>query len=86
MVSHIYTANTNIEKGQYIENWVQDSTNWTGSMVSLQDYNFTMAKSAETMSTKSFLISSKATSLKKTIKKSAKAIGQPFKKNQAIPC
>ena len=32
------------------------------------------------MSTKSSLISSKATSLKKTVKKSAKAIGQPFKK------
>jgi hypothetical protein len=39
-----------------------------------------MAKSAETMSTKSSLISSKAASLKKTVKKSAKAIGQPFKK------
>ena len=39
-----------------------------------------MAKSAETMSNKSSLISSKAASLKKTVKKSAKAIGRPLKK------
>ena len=80
MALYIYATNTNVEKGQYIENWVCDSTNWTGSMVSFQDYNFTMAKSAETMSTKPSLISSKAASLKKTVKKSAKAIGRPFKK------
>ena len=41
---------------------------------------FTMAKSAETMSNKSSLTSSKAASLKKTVKKSAKAIGRPLKK------
>jgi len=40
----------------------------------------TMAKSAETGSTKSSTISSKAASIKKTIKRSAKAIAQPFKK------
>ena len=40
----------------------------------------TMAKSADTISTKSSIISGKAVSLKKTVKKSAKAITQPFKK------
>ena len=39
-----------------------------------------MAKSADTISTKSSIISGKAASLKKTVKKSAKAITQPFKK------
>jgi hypothetical protein len=39
-----------------------------------------MAKSADTMSTKSSTISGKAASLKKTVKKSAKALTQPFKK------
>jgi hypothetical protein len=37
MASRNYTANTNIETEQYIENWLQGSTNWTGSIaVSLQ--------------------------------------------------
>ena len=40
---------------------------------------FTMAKSADTMSTKSS-ISAKATSIKKAVKKSAKAFTRPFKK------
>jgi hypothetical protein len=39
-----------------------------------------MAKSSETMSTKSSIVSGKTASLKKTVKKSAKAITQPFKK------
>jgi hypothetical protein len=39
-----------------------------------------MAKSAETESTKSSTISGKAVSMKKTIKRSAKAIARPFKK------
>ena len=39
----------------------------------------TMAKSADTISTKSSIISGKAASLKKTVKKSTKAITQPFK-------
>ena len=41
---------------------------------------FTMAKSAETGSTKSSTISGKAVSMIKTIKRSAEAIAQPFKK------
>jgi hypothetical protein len=40
----------------------------------------TMAKSADTMSTKSSIISGKTASLKNTAKKSAKAITRPFKK------
>ena len=40
----------------------------------------TMAKSADTISTKSFIILGKAASLKKTVKKSTKTITQPFKK------
>src|ERR1700692_678805 len=40
----------------------------------------TMAKSADTMSTKSSIISGKAVSLKKTVKKGMKVITQPFKK------
>jgi hypothetical protein len=40
----------------------------------------TMAKSAETLSTKSSIISGKAASLKKAVKKGAKAVGRPFKK------
>jgi hypothetical protein len=41
---------------------------------------FTMAKSADTTSTKSSIFSGKATSIKKTVKKSANAITRPFKK------
>jgi hypothetical protein len=39
-----------------------------------------MAKSTDTRSAKSSIISSRAASLKKTIKSSAKAISRPFKK------
>jgi hypothetical protein len=45
----------------------------------LSDF-FTMAKSADTGSTKSSSISGKAASLKKTLKRSTKAITRPFKK------
>ena len=41
---------------------------------------FTMAKSADTTSTKSSIFSGKATSIKKTVKKSANTITRPFKK------
>ena len=41
---------------------------------------FTMAKSVDIMSAKSSIFSGKATSIKKTVKKSAKAITRPFKK------
>ena len=40
----------------------------------------TMAKSADTMSTKSSIISGKAVSLNKTVKKGTKVITRPFKK------
>lgn len=39
-----------------------------------------MAKSTETSSTKSSLVSSKAASLKKSVRKGTKAIARPFKK------
>jgi hypothetical protein len=41
---------------------------------------FTMAKSADTVSNKSSIISGKTAALKKTVKTSAKAITRPFKK------
>jgi hypothetical protein len=70
------------DQGQYIDNWHQGAIKWTLSdTVSRYSNQFCiMANSIENNSTKSSIISGKATSLKKSVQKGAKAIARPFKK------
>ena len=77
----VYSSSGDPDRSQQIENWVRGAINWTSStQVSCRSSFSGMAKSTDASSTKSSSLSRRATSLKKTVQKGAKAIARPFKK------
>ena len=68
-----FTQSGDNNQGQCIDNWHWGAINWT-VVSQYSDKFFIMANSIKTNSTKSSVISSKAMSLKKSVRKGAKAI------------
>ena len=74
-----FAQSSDDHQGQYIDNWRHGAINWA-TVSQYSDKFCIMANSIETNSTKSSVIAGKTVSLKKSVRKGAKAITQPFKK------
>ena len=82
---HFCQGSGELEKNQQVKNWVQGVIDWMSStQVQYSTPLFSMAKSksksTDTSSTKSSMLSSKAESLKQSVKCGTKVLGRPFKK------